>query len=64
VKLRPTTPELTRGSWGLADFGKQKNLHIEDRMGGKDHQIGRLLPFITFGTAAAAIATSTRQRNS
>jgi hypothetical protein len=55
---------LTRGSWGLADFGKQKNLHIEDRMGGKDHQIGRLLPFITFGTAAAAIATNTRQRNS
>jgi hypothetical protein len=33
-------------------------------MGGKDHQIGRLLPFITFGTAAAAIATNTRQRNS
>ena len=34
------------GIVGLADPGQQQQLHIEDWIGGEDHEIRRLFPFL------------------
>ena len=46
VKLRPMTPVIRDRIVGLADARQQQELNVEDRKGGEDHEVGRLLPFL------------------
>ena len=49
AKVAADDTGIADGIIALADPRQQQKLHVEDRVGGQDHQIRRLLPLVAVG---------------